>query len=249
MEDRKKMIESDGIANAHSVEEEAVFQICLHALAHVMGRAYPALWTPERYLIRKWANPSLRRPAAKLVNDFLCIGDQSEANSGVHEFANQCLVSLGTPSRLVLRAYVSLTVAFNLTAWPTFPYGRTWLSPWEICDGSLIWWPVEESEENFVYMAAALIDAEPDSVADNMKSPRQFSAMISYIVGSASRIQSPLPVASATLAERINKIASQVYHDYPLKESECRKAALLRWYLYSGQLFLLRSRWGYKQGI
>lgn len=232
------------------LEMKAMLQICLHALAHSLGRGYPTLITTARSLARKWRHESspgkLRGQASRLVCKFLDIGYPLDADADIQRFAAKCLRHLKATNHHALRAYVSLTEAFNCAVTSTVLTRREWLCPWSKWSG-YVYRPLWEHEEDFILVTAALGGMDADVVGADLTgvAPACVSETVSRIAATASRVQLPSPAQSKTTTARWLKItASRVRKNYLINEWQSKLVAALQWYLSSGQLLLCRRWWG-----
>jgi hypothetical protein len=202
--------------------------------------------------MREWQRESptgtFRAQASRLVRGFFDIGSRPDTNADMQQFAVECVGQLGMRNRLVLRAYVALTEAFNNAVTPTCLRKREWLCPWDKWD-CYIYQPLWDHEEDFILIVAALGGMSIDAARAELTGmpPRlvmnTVSATAKAVVDSQMQFLRQSPTATT---EWIDTTTRLIRRDYSMSERKSKQVAALQWYLFSGNILLRRHWWGYK---
>lgn len=237
-----------------SLEPEAMRQIAFHAVASTSGRCYPTLLTTARTLSRAWrqddAQQALRQRAANRIGEFMGVDCSPPGRGDIDEFSSHCLRQLDARGLSILRVYVALTEAYNCRANSSFLHRREWLCPWERWK-MYVPPPIWECEASFIRVAAAFGGVPVCSVAQHVLEPASAQVretVVALAAGFADAVSMLSAGSDAADYAAVAKIRAELARDQPLRKREADLAAVLRYYLLSGRMLLVRRWLGYRVG-
>jgi len=239
---------------ASILEAEGMHQIFLHGLARQLQKCYPSLWTTRGCLERAWrkagADGELRQGTWRIVGEFLGLEGPCPMLDEPAAFSSCCREALSDAGKRILRVYVALTEAYNCRATPSFLHRREWLCPWQRWK-MYVPPPLWECEASFIRVAAAF-GRVPDCIVGQQVLEPPSAQVRETVVALAAQIADAVSLFSAggdtAAGPALRTIRGELARDRSLRKREADLAAVLRYYLLSGRMLLVRRWWGYQDG-